>query len=106
MGEIDLLDGLGKDRDKVRSTGKGLETQGRGGKEAEEVLVKATGKAIEKALRVALYFQGQDDCLVRLRTGSVGAVDDLLVQEGEEAEGVPETRIRRTSMLEVGISSR
>lgn len=79
----------------------------------EEVLVKATGKAIEKGLRVALYFQGQEDCLVRLRTGSVGAVDDVLVQEGlvegegeQEREDVPETRVRRTSMLEVGISLR
>jgi ribonuclease P/MRP protein subunit POP7 len=104
MGKIDLL-GPGKDRQKIQSTGKGADKRG------EEVLVKATGKAIEKALRVALFFQGQEDCLVRLRTGSVGAVDDVLVQEGdadgeEEEEDVPETRVRRTSMLEVGISLR
>ncbi len=69
------------------------------------MFVKATGKAIEKALQVALYFQGQEDCLVRLRTGSVDDVDDVIAKEGEE-EDVPETRIRRTSMLEVGISLR
>jgi ribonuclease P/MRP protein subunit POP7 len=90
-----------------------MQSMGRGGeaRAKEEVLVKATGKAIEKALRVALFFQEQEDCLVRLRTGSVGAVDDILVQEGDadgegEGEDVPETRVRRTSMLEVGISLR
>jgi ribonuclease P/MRP protein subunit POP7 len=107
MGKIDLLNGPGNDRDKVRSTGRGRDAREKG-KEPEEVLVKATGKAIEKALRIALYFQGQEDCAVRLRTGSVGAVDDVLVKErGEEGEeDVPETRIRMTSMLEVGISLR
>lgn len=92
-----------------------MQSMGRGGeaRAKEEVLVKATGKAIEKALRVALFFQEQEDCLVRLRTGSVGAVDDILVQEGDadgdgegEGEDVPETRVRRTSMLEVVISLR
>jgi ribonuclease P/MRP protein subunit POP7 len=105
LGKIDLL-GPGKDRQKMQSMGRGGEARAK-----EEVLVKATGKAIEKALRVALFFQEQEDCLVRLRTGSVGAVDDILVQEGDadgegEGEDVPETRVRRTSMLEVGISLR
>ena len=98
MGKISLLE-IGDDREKVRRTGKGRDGGG------EEVLVKATGKAIEKALQVALHFQGQDDCIVKLRTGSVGAVDDVIAKEDEEEE-VPETRIRRTSMLEVGISLR
>ena len=97
MGKVSLLE-AGDDREKVRKTGKRRDGD-------EEVLVKATGKAIEKALQVALYFQGQEDCVVRLRTGSVGAVDDVIAKEGEE-EDVPETRIRRTSMLEVGISLR
>ena len=110
LGKIDLL-GPGKDRTKIRSVGRGRggDGEGAGGKgaEGEEVLVKGTGKAIEKALRVALFFQGQQDCVVRLRTGSVGAVDDVSVPEGGgEEEAVPETRVRRTSMLEVGISLR
>jgi len=105
MGKIDLL-GPGKDRAKLQNTARGADARAK-----EEVLVKATGKAIEKALRVALFFQGQEDCVVRLRTGSVGAVDDVFVEEGdadgeEEGEDFPETRVRRTSMLEVGISLR
>ncbi|KAI9670725.1 MAG: hypothetical protein M1817_003835 [Caeruleum heppii] len=134
MGEVDLFS-KAKDRAKIAQTGKG-----RGG-EREEVLLKATAKAIEKALGLALYFQGQEDCRVRLRTGSVGAVDDILEikpkgrpndKEGnagggpngdEHDEGgttatletkpqksddeeLPETQIRHTSMIEVGISLR
>ena len=98
MGKVSLLE-AGDDREKIRRAGKGRDGGG------EEVVVKATGKAIEKALQVALHFQGQEDCSVRLRTGSVGAVDDVIAKDGLE-EDVPETRIRRTSMLEVGITLR
>ena len=98
MGKFSLLED-GNDREKVRRAGKGRDAA------SEEVLVKATGKAIEKALQVALYFQAQKDCMVKLKTGSVGAVDDVIAEEGQEEE-VPDTRIRRTSMLEVGISLR
>jgi len=66
----------------------------------EEVLLKGTGKAIQKVLQVALYFQEQEDCMVRIRTGSVGAVDDIETAEGEES------RVRRTSMIEVAVSLR
>ena len=125
------------------------------GKEPEEVILKATNRAIEKALGLGLFFQGQEDVRVRLRTGSLGAVDDIVVEEkskGEkgkngrskkkakekekskrrqeeegsaadehdgrhkeevdnkmadpeaEDEDLPETRIRKVSVLEIGIS--
>ncbi|KAI4244265.1 MAG: hypothetical protein LQ352_006865, partial [Teloschistes flavicans] len=114
---------------------------GKAGK--EEVILKATNRAIEKALGLAVFFQAQEDLRVRLRTGSQGVVDDIEVAEkgktkrervgkrkGEEKrkkghggewegieedpqeameveeEEVPETRIRRVSVLEVGISLR
>lgn len=85
------------------------EGKGRGKEEGEEVVLKATGKAIEKGLRLATWWMGQEDVVVRVRTGSVGAVDDVVnVGEGgkeneEEEEG---SRVRRTSCLEVGISLR
>lgn len=116
------------------------------GKEPEEVILKATNRAIEKTLGLAVFFQGQDDVRVRLRTGSVGAVDDIAIEEkrttgkrktgspggkkgaretagasenaeegndevDEEMENteadkvvIPETQIRKVSVLEVGIS--
>lgn len=117
------------------------------------MVLKATGKAISKALGLALFFQGQKDCRVRIRTGSVGVIDDIVEAEevglaqtenntsstttasgdgggdsdgrigtgdevgasaGMDAEGrdgegdgdeeLEETRIRKVSVLEVGIS--
>lgn len=81
---------------------------------AEEVLVRATGRAIERAVRVALFLQGQADLLVRLRTGTVRGVDDVEVVggggEGDEVDGAAgeagEARVREISVLEVGVSLR
>ena len=103
--------------------------------------MKATNKAIENVLGLALFFQGQEDCRVRLKTGSVGVVDDIVEVEKpkvkgktagtlqelgdaekteerpaeaeedvdsdeQEEEELPETQVRRVSMVEVGISLR
>jgi ribonuclease P/MRP protein subunit POP7 len=63
-------------------------------------------------LRLAVWFQGEEGrdegVNVVVRTGSVGAVDDVVVKEGEEEEEAEEdaTRVRRVSCLEVGISLR
>lgn len=94
MGTIDLSNSSLTDRELVASAGKGREGH------QEEVTVKATGRAIEKALNVALWFQKQDDCKVVLRTGEVGAVDDIEIN-GEES-----ARVRKASVLEVGITLR
>jgi ribonuclease P/MRP protein subunit POP7 len=104
--------------------------EGKKGGEKEEVVVKGTGKAIQKVVSVAAWFQDEGNgkgVQVRLRTGSVGAVDDVVPVEkkvkklkegkGDEAEGGgaedgdgedenPETQVRRVSCLEVGISLR
>ncbi|KAF2103997.1 hypothetical protein NA57DRAFT_70209 [Rhizodiscina lignyota] len=90
--------------------------------EQEEVWIKATGRSIEKALGLAVWFQGQDEYKVRMQTGSVWAVDDVVVQpkaqvmdevgeaeteaKKEEEEDIPDTRLRQTSLLEVAISLR
>ena len=91
-----------------------ISVDGKGkGKGREEVVLKATNRAIENVLGLALYFQGQDDCTVRLRTGSVGVVDDVVERDGlvdgggegeEEEEELPESRIRKCSVVEVAIT--
>ncbi|KAK6363525.1 hypothetical protein TWF730_000957 [Orbilia blumenaviensis] len=48
---------------------------------AKYVTIKASGKAIEKALGLALYFQGQKDTSVEIRTGTVEATDDIKVDQ-------------------------
>lgn len=82
----------------------------------EEVWIKGTGRAVEKVLGLAEFFRRTGDVRVRLRTGSVWAVDDVIreysggVQEEEQAQEqaeseIPDSRLRQTSMLEVGVSS-
>ena len=79
-------------------------------KEAEAVVLKGTNRAIEKVLELGLYFQRQDDCMVRLRTGSVSVVDDIVQEEEEggveegEGEELPESRIRKISVVEVAVT--
>lgn len=72
----------------------------------EEVVLKATGKAIEKCLRLAVWWLGQADVRVVVRTGSVGAVDDVVNKDDGEVGEEEGSRVRRTSCLEVGISLR
>ncbi|KAL8998841.1 MAG: hypothetical protein Q9169_002179 [Polycauliona sp. 2 TL-2023] len=143
VGKVDLGDGQ-----KGKDTLSALEGNNEpSGKEPEEVVLKATNRAIEKALGLGIFFQGQGDVRVRLRTGSVGAVDDIVVEEQtirkkergkqgktagqveetgtdikdhidavdkglNEEQGIaeaddvmiPETQIRKVSVLEIGIS--
>ncbi|TLD25835.1 putative ribonuclease p mrp subunit pop7 protein [Venturia nashicola] len=89
--------------------------------EGEEVVVKGTGKAIEKVMGIAGFFQENaitEGVQVRLTTGSVWAIDDISVSneevsggeqmdiDGKEEEDIPETRVRQVSVLEVRIGLR
>ncbi|KAL1796834.1 hypothetical protein ACET3X_005374 [Alternaria dauci] len=94
----------------------GITAQGKG-KGGEEIYLKATGRAIPRALELGLHFQSDDDCWVRVELGNVSAIDDIEVESrgatGEEASGepeheaeaddVPETRIRTLSSVTVSI---
>ncbi|OTB17126.1 hypothetical protein K445DRAFT_21316 [Daldinia sp. EC12] len=77
---------------------------GIGLEDAGEVVVLGTGRAVQKVVEVAMFFQKQQDCIVQLKTGSVGAVDDVVVGgEGEEWGGEGEERTRMMSSLEASI---
>ena len=55
-----------------------------GGVGGEEVVVKGTGKAVGKVMEIGAWFlQREQEFVVRIRTGSVGDVDDIEVPEGE-----------------------
>lgn len=79
---------------------------GGNGNGGEEVVLKATGKAVERLLGFVGWFlndgQGEKYKVV-VRTGSVGAVDDVVGKRGEGDEG---SRVRRVSCLEVGVCLR
>ena len=112
MGKVDLLNGKGSEKQTLRRLGERHNTST--GKDPEEVVLKATSRAIQNVLGLALYFQGQNDCRVRLRTGTVGVVDDIVKsdirqrpekEEGEDEEGeLPESRVRKASFVEVAIT--
>ncbi|KAF3926250.1 hypothetical protein ABW20_dc0103952 [Dactylellina cionopaga] len=45
------------------------------------VTIKATGKAIEKALALGLYFQGQKDTAVEIKTGTIECTDEVVIDQ-------------------------
>lgn len=76
-----------------------------------EVLLRGTGRAMAKTLNIAAYFQDQRDTRISLRTMTLEAVDDHVVDEdGAEDEGgfaaEEETRVRMVNCLEVAVSLR
>jgi ribonuclease P/MRP protein subunit POP7 len=79
--------------DEVMAVARGVEEEKdrkrrAGGVSGEEVLVKGTGKAISKAMEVGTWFLQRDtEFVVRIKTGSIGAVDDVEVPEGEAEDG-------------------
>ncbi|ROW13696.1 hypothetical protein VPNG_04511 [Cytospora leucostoma] len=58
--------------------------------EREEILVRGTGRAIATTLHVAAWFGRQNDCRVSVRTMSLEAVDDVVVDGEGGDEGVEE----------------
>ncbi|KAF3004032.1 hypothetical protein E8E13_000751 [Curvularia kusanoi] len=109
-GIVDAVAAAGRGKGKGRGAGVG---------EGEMVYLKATGRAIPRALSLGVKFQGEEDCFVRVEMGRVSAIDDVEVcvpegtQDGingaeaeEDEEEVPETRIRVLSTVTVCIGLR
>jgi ribonuclease P/MRP protein subunit POP7 len=71
---------------------------GDGGGDGPVVTVMGTGRAVEKTLGVAGWFQQQPDCVVELRTRTVGTVDDVIIEDEDVEDS---SRIRKLSCLEV-----
>lgn len=85
--------------DEVLAVARGVEEEKErkrraGGVGGEEVLVKGTGKAVSKVMEIGGWFlQREKEFVVRVRTGSVGAVDDVEVPEGEGEAGGGEDKM-------------
>lgn len=76
-----------------------------------EVLIRGTGRAMAKTLNIAAYFQDQLDTRINVKTMTLEAVDDVVVDDdGAEDEGgfaaEEETRVRMVNCLEVAVSLR
>ncbi|KKK16097.1 hypothetical protein ARAM_005511, partial [Aspergillus rambellii] len=77
---VDLANSKKKDQQKLATIARGQDQLRR-----EEVFVKATGRAMQKALSVGRWFEGRDsEYVVKVKTGSVLVVDD--VEEDDEAK--------------------
>lgn len=75
---------------------------------AEPVLLRATGKAIAKALQMAHHLQKQPQYRIQIFTSSVDAIDDIEVPENEDEDmdgidDLPEARIRSLSVVEIEV---
>jgi ribonuclease P/MRP protein subunit POP7 len=86
----------------------------------DEIILKATGKAIAKALSLGLWFDEKVEYAVRIETGTVGAIDDIVAPEdGDQTmkedgdktikedgeEEIPESRIRYASTIQIFVSA-
>ncbi|KAI6785367.1 uncharacterized protein J7T54_007009 [Emericellopsis cladophorae] len=84
------------------------------GQEQRSVTVVGTGRAIEKVVGVAGWFDDEPQFGVEMRTKSIGAVDDIVPGPDENDDnddndgGIEEesSRVRRVSALEVTITLR
>ena len=69
------------------------------------MVVKATGKAVEKAMGLAVAMMAEKGWRVKVRTGSVAAIDDVVVGEVEEEEAeVKETEKKQGEEGVVGMN--
>ncbi|KAL2223165.1 Rpp20 subunit of nuclear RNase MRP and P-domain-containing protein [Thermoascus aurantiacus ATCC 26904] len=77
---VDIGNGRMSEKERIARMAQGQENLKR-----EEVFIKATGRAIEKALSVGRWFeQRADEYAVRVKTGSVLVVDDIEEDEEEK----------------------
>ncbi|KAL6713597.1 hypothetical protein ACLMJK_009062 [Lecanora helva] len=116
MGKVSLLNSKMHDRERLRRLAETATPAT--DNEPEPVFLKGTNRAIERVLELAMYFQGQEDCKIQLKTGTVGVVDDIVVDDEapvreeeeqandkeESSEELPESRIRKATVLKVAIT--
>ena len=104
--EAEIVGEMGRTGSSNNNVGKrGIVGQGKD-KGREEIYLKATGRAIPRALELGLHFQSEEDCWVKIEMESRDARGEEGPGEpGDEAEAddVPETRIRTLSSVTVSI---
>ncbi|KAK4157400.1 Rpp20 subunit of nuclear RNase MRP and P-domain-containing protein [Chaetomidium leptoderma] len=68
----------------------------------DDVVLVATGRAIEKAVDVGGFFTREKELVVLVRTRTLQAVDDVVAVD-EEADVEDQVRVRNVSCVEVGM---
>lgn len=77
-----------REPDEILNIAKQLENAKSNVEEREQVVLKGTGKAISKVMELGLWFQQRDEYRTTLRTGTVGAVDDVHYQQDDKEADV------------------
>lgn len=108
IASLDLSSKRKTEKEKLAQLAQGHERL-RKGKGEEEVFIKASGRAIEKALSVGKWFETKEtEYVVRVKTGTVLVVDDVIedeaarqrvLAEGEKAKQ-QESKGEETSTVE------
>lgn len=120
--EAEIAGAMGREgsdgRGRTKGCADGVGGSGTRNGQRENVHLKATGRAIPRALEIGLHFQGEEDCWVKIEMGNVSAIDDVeagdrmaedegreeeMGQVAEDADDAPETRIRILSSVTVTI---
>ena len=99
-GEEDEILEIAETVERTKRQKKGRDAEG-----GEEVLLKGTGKAIQKVMELGLWFQQREEYVVRLRTGSVGAIDDIFIHEGDALESCEDAGGEGAEEMEVDIGA-
>jgi ribonuclease P/MRP protein subunit POP7 len=71
--KIDLLNNKVSEKEKFERLAKGVEAL-----KKEEVFIKATGRAIDKAMSVGKWFGEKEGHDIKVKTGSILVVDDIV----------------------------
>lgn len=109
IASLDLSSKRKTEKEKLAQLAQGHERL-RKGKGEEEVFIKATGRAIEKALSVGKWFETKEtEYVVRVKTGTVLVVDDVVEDEAARqrvlAEGEKAKKQQQQKQQEEGSSA-
>lgn len=90
MSKVDLHDGKTSEKDKVAQLKESTQLLRK-----EEVFIKATGRAIQKAMDLGKWFSEKDGYSINVKTGTVMVVDDIV-----EDDKMKERELRRQGKKE------
>jgi ribonuclease P/MRP protein subunit POP7 len=68
----------------------------------DDVVLVATGKAIQRAFEAGFFLRRNKELLVIFRTRTVSAIDEI-VMDDDEADVEDQVRVRQISCVEIGV---
>ncbi|KAK0633857.1 Rpp20 subunit of nuclear RNase MRP and P-domain-containing protein [Immersiella caudata] len=86
----------------VNSGGSKDQSQGVTTDALDDVVLIATGKAIQRAFEAAFFLRRNKELLVTFRTRTVSAIDDIMMDD-DEADVEDQVRVRQISCVEIGV---